>query len=141
MRLDLGPSLAEVKAQLTFRVDAEAEVARLRYLTPGSGQALEYQATESDARAFMAAHLAGEVPSIADYPFLAAEALAIEMAKGIVPDPVAVAQDVIAQADAWIAAGSEIKALRRGAKLAIEAASSPAEARAAAQVTWPQPAA
>jgi hypothetical protein len=140
MRFDLGPGLAELKLQLQTQVDAEAEAARLRYLTPGSGQALEYQATEADARSFTAAHLAGANPDIGAYPFLLAEADAIEAATGAAPDAVEVATSVIAQADAWVAAGAEIKRLRRGAKLAIEAAVTPTAARAAAQVTWPHPA-
>lgn len=135
MRLDLGPSLAALKEQLMACVDAGAEAARLRFITPGAGQALEYQATEREARAWLSA----EAPQIDDYPFLKAEVLAVQAATGMTPDPTAVAADVVSQADAWQAVGSEIKRLRRAAKLAIEAAVDAPAARAAAQVTWPAP--
>lgn len=135
MRLDLGPDFATLKAQLLRQVDAEAEIARQRYVTPGAGQALEYQATEAEARAYLAA----VNPTAADYPFVVAEAEAIAAATGTAPPLAAVAQDIIAQASAWAAIGSAIKTLRRTAKLRIEAATTPAEARAAAIVVWPAP--
>lgn len=125
--------LADVKAELLRRVNHQAEAARLRVITPGAGQALEYQATEADARAFLAADL----PDLADYPFLEAEVDAIEDATGVLPAVETVAAEVIAQAEAWRTAGSAIKRLRRAAILAIEAAGTEAAARAAAQVAWP----
>jgi len=133
MRLDLGPSLADAKAAALARVDAEAEAARLRFITAGAGQALEYQATEAQARAYLAA----AAPVLADYPFLAAEVQAVDIATGTAPAASAVAAEIVAQADAWGAVGSAIKALRRAAKLRIEAATTHAEVRAAALIVWP----
>lgn len=127
------PPLGDLKALLTASVDHQAEQARQRFITPGSGQALEYEATEREARVFVDA----VSPDLADYPFLAAEVLAQEDVGGATPDPSDVAAEIISQADAWKTVGSAIKRLRRSAKLAIEASSTHAEARAAAQVTWP----
>jgi hypothetical protein len=135
MRLDLGPTLAGLKRELQDQVDREAEAARLRFITGGAGQALEYQATEAEARAFLAA----AAPALAAYPFLKAEVDARELAEGTAPAPAAVAAEIVAQAEAWTVVGAEIKRLRRAAKLAIDAAASPQAARAAAMVTWPEP--
>jgi hypothetical protein len=138
MRLDLGPSLAALKQQLLSRVDAAAEAARLRFITPGAGQALEYQATEREARAYVAA--GSPLPfDGAAYPFLEAERQAIFDATGPLLTGAEIAAMVIANADAWAATGAEIKRLRRSAKLLIEQATTPQAARAAAQVAWPQP--
>jgi hypothetical protein len=135
MRLDLGPSLSELKTQTEAHIDREAEVARLRFLTAGAGQALEYQATEAEARKF----LVTEDIDLDDFPFLRAEAQAIGDVTGNVPALVYVALEVLHQADLWRAAGSEIKRLRRSAKLAVNAATSAAQVREAATISWPQP--
>lgn len=137
-RADAGaPSLAIAKAVALQQVDRAAETARLRFLTPGSGQALEYQATEVEARAYAAAGYLEFDPET--YPFLQAERLAVQAATGALPEAQATAQAVIAQADAWRQAGSAIKAFRRAAKLRIEAATAQAEIQAALQITWPTP--
>lgn len=137
MRFDLGPSLEEAKAAAIARVDAAAEKARLRYLTPGAGQALEYQQTEAEARAYRAAGYPAFDPEL--YPFIEAERQALLIATGTLPDAAATADEVIAQADAWRQAGSAIKELRRAAKLKIEQATTHAEIRAAEQIAWPSP--
>ena len=129
------PPIEVVRRTAAADVDRQAELARLRFITGGSGQALEYQQTETEARAWSAA--AG--PMLADFPFLKAEVDAIAETTGQAPDPDAVAATVIAQADAWKAAGSEIKRLRRAAKLTIEAASTPEEIAAAQVISWPSP--
>lgn len=129
--ISLGRPLADQKAAAMVAVDTAAEAARLRYITPGAGQALEYVATETEARAYGAA----VSPVAADYPYLAAEVAA----QGGAVSMADVAAAVIAQADAWRPAGALIKELRRGAKIAIAAATTPAGIAAAAQVTWPTP--
>lgn len=116
-------------------VDIAAEQARLAFITGGAGQALEYQQTEWEARAWGAA----SEPELIDYPFLKAEVDAIAETTGQAPDPDEVAATVIAQADAWKAAGSEIKRLRRTAKLTIEAAATSEEIAAAQIIPWPSP--
>jgi len=136
MRLDLGPTLDELRAQMSARVDAEAEAARQRWITPGAGQAMEYQATQAEADAYLAAHASpGGVPAGAAWPWLTAE----QEARGPGMTLLELAQEVAALRNAWVVAGSQIKALRRAAKIAIQAATTPAEIRAAAQVNWPLP--
>lgn len=136
MRFDLGPSLPELRAQMASRIDAEAEAARHRWITPGAGQAMEYQATQAEADAYLAAHASpGGVPTASAWPWLAAE----QAARGSGVTLLELAEEVIALRDAWVTAGSQIKALRRAAKIAIGAATTPAEIRAAAQVNWPLP--
>lgn len=139
MRFDLGPNLAAIKAAALVRIDAEAEAARLAFVTGGAGQALEYQATEAEGRAAVAAAASGATLDPADYPFVVAEMTAFAEV-GITVTLLDAAQQVVAQADAWQSTGSLIKALRRGAKLRVEAAGTPAEVAAAASgIPWPSP--
>ncbi len=120
--------LAAVKSQCKLLIDKEAEAERLRYITAGAGQAITYQRKAEEARACLAA--ADPLP--ADYPMLAAEI-------GITADTlIGVAEVVNAANAAWLAIGAEIEAARLGVKVAIDAASTAEEARAAADaVAWP----
>lgn len=127
--------LAALKAQALREVDEMAEIARLRFITGGAGQALEYQQTEVEARAF----LAQPDQSIAAFPFLKAELDAIEATTGQAFEPYLIATNVVTQAEAWRVAGSEIKRLRRAAKLAIDAATTPEQIEQAKNIAWPQP--
>ncbi|MBK1656836.1 hypothetical protein [Paracraurococcus ruber] len=127
-----APPLAALQADALAAVDAAAEAARQRFITPGAGQALTYQQKEAEARRFT------PPGTTADYPFLAAEQAA-QASVGLAVTLAEVATLTLAQADAWIAAGSEIERLRRGAKLAIAAATTAEAVRTAAAVTWPVP--
>jgi hypothetical protein len=127
--------LEERKAHALEQVDRHAEQARLRFISPGAGQALEYQATEREARDYLDAL----TPDLDDFPFLAAEVDAIHDTSGVRPDPVAIAQMVVGQAQAWAGAGSLIKRLRRAAKMAIENATTVEEVNAATTIAWPEP--
>lgn len=139
MRLDLGPDLAALKATALLRIDVEAEDARMAFLTGGAGQALEYQATEVQGRAAVAAHAAGQTLNPAAYPFVVAEATAYAEV-GVTVTLLEAAQQVVVLADDWETTGSLIKALRRGAKLRVEAATTPAGVIAAATgIPWPTP--
>lgn len=129
--IQLGRSLAKMKADATVAVDRGAEMARLRFITSGAGQALEYQATEAEARRAVV----DPSPDFAGYPFLAAE----WHAGGNVGGVVDIADVVLVQTAAWQMVGSEIKRLRRTAKIAIDAATSAAEVAAAANISWPAP--
>lgn len=130
-----GPPLEEAKAAACAAIDAEAERRRLLVITPGAGQALEYQHTAEEAARVVAA----PDPLIAAaYPFLAAEQTALASTVGEIPlRDVAVA--VLADRAAWLAYGAAIKAVRRKAKMEINAATTPADVAAvAAGVTWPE---
>jgi hypothetical protein len=133
--------LAQIKTAAELQVDLAAEVARSRFLTAGSGQALEYQATKEDADRALAVLAAtpGATLDAADYPWLEAERLALA-AIGVTVTLAEVAALVKTTMDAWKTAGSAIKQVRRTAKLEIEAASS-ADAVAAivTNLVWPAP--
>lgn len=122
-----SPNLAILKAAATGRVNEAAEATRARFLTPGAGQAMTYLRKEAEARAWTA----GADP--AEFPFLAAEASQSDMTIA------AVVAMVVAQADAWASIGSAIEGLRRGAIVAIEAATSSGQIGAAEAVAWPAP--
>ena len=133
VRPETAGELAAAKAAAAIEIDAQAEAARLRFITPGAGQSLEYAATEAEARAFVAAGAAGAPEA---YPWLNAERLATGGGATLAE----VAQQVLALADAWRASGAEIKRIRRAAKLQVEAAVTIAAVRAAlAGTDWPQP--
>lgn len=123
-----GDDLPTMKLRAIADVDAAAEVARRRFITIGSGQAMEYMATEAEARDFNAG---GAGP----WPFLEAERDA--SAEGTTLAEVAAA--VLQQVAAWQAVGAEIKRLRRAAKMAIDAALNAAGVAAATVVVWPEP--
>lgn len=117
--------LAVVKAGLKSEIDAAAERERLRYITPGAGQAMTYQAKVEEARRFVAS---GGPPS--DFPMLTAEIgiTAIDLA--------GVAAVVLAAYQHWLTIGGAIEAARLAAKAAIEAAETPGDAQAVS-VAWP----
>ena len=132
----LPPDVAQARAQAAREVDQRAEAARLRWLTPGYGQVLEYDATAREALALQAA---GWIGVAADHPFLAAEQLALADA-GHAATLREVAEAVLIQAGGWKSVGAAIKRLRRSAKLRIEAAASVAEIAAIlASLTYPEP--
>lgn len=121
------PGLEQIKTHLKAQVDAAAERERARYITPGAGQAMTYQAKADEAR-----RLAGDPsPDPADYPLLSAEV-------GITaPDLASVGDVVLAAYQAWQGIGAAIEGARLGTKQAIDLAEDEAAARVAAEVVWP----
>lgn len=127
MRLDLGPTIDTLKLTLTAQVDADAEAARLLWITAGSGQALTYEQKRIEAERMAT----DPAPQPDAYPLLAAEV-------GITADTLAAVGALVrARAAAWTAIAAQIESLRLQAKAAVMAATNAAEARAAAAVTWP----
>lgn len=118
--LDL-PLLRAVKCA---EVDVAAETLRLRFLTPGAGQAMTYTRKEAEARAWTA-------DAAAPVPFLTAEAQARQMTLADL------AAEVIAQADAWVTVGAAIEAIRMSAKADVAAAATLGAIVGAANVAWP----
>lgn len=116
-------NLDALRAALAARIDAEAELVRQRFLTPGAGQAMTYQRKEAEARAWLA-------DDATPVPFLAAEAPARGMTIA------ALAAEVVALADAWVSVGAAIEALRMGGKAAVEVAGSLGTIVQAAQIDW-----
>lgn len=133
----VGPSIGEIRASAASKIDRAAEVARLRYITPGAGQIGVYVEKSAQARAFVAAYpdaTAAAAAAPASWPYLAAET-------GITATTlfgVAVAIDAMAQQ--WTAAAALIEAARLGAKAAIAAATTEAAiASIVAGIVWPAP--
>ncbi|MEZ2410568.1 hypothetical protein AB6806_27605 [Bosea sp. RCC_152_1] len=121
--------LQAVKSSLKAQIDAQAEVQRLRYITPGSGQAMTYARKVEQAKAAQA----DADPQPGDFPLLAAS-LGIDGG-----DVEAVAATVLAMDAAWAQIGAAIEAVRLNAKRAIDEAET-AEAAQEVEPAWPDPA-
>ena len=120
--------LAFIKSSLKTLVDVAAETERLKYITPGAGQALTYMQKSDEARRY----LSEDNPDAADYPLLSAEV-------GITANDMAgVASTVAGAFTQWQQIGAAIEATRLGAKAAIEASGSAEDAQTAyCHIQWP----
>ena len=68
------PDLTAAKAAARAKVSADAEAARLQFITPGSGKAMSYQEKKDQALKFLADPLRGEEGHAEDmYPLIYAE--------------------------------------------------------------------
>lgn len=123
--------LDAIKQSLKTEIDAVAENERLKYITPGNGQAMTYQQKVTEAQAFKAA----TSPLASDYPMLSSEV-------GITAETIGEVADIVLAAFAqWQQIGAMIESIRLGAKRDIDAAEDEAAARAIVEaVIWPQPA-
>jgi hypothetical protein len=129
--------LPVLKAAFSRQIDADAEALRLTLITPGSGQAMEYQETYAQARAALAA---AEPVTAFDYPMLAATVgVDVDPQTGKpATDVLGVARSVKAAYEAYLRAGAAIRGARLLAKAEIDAASDADQARAVfAAITWP----
>lgn len=122
-------SLDAIKASLKSTVDSLAEVERLKYITPGNGQAMTYQQKVTEAQGFKAA----TNPQPEDFPMLSSEV-------GITaPTLDEVADIILAAYGQWQLIGAAIEAIRLGAKRDIDAATDEAAAQAVVDaIEWPQ---
>lgn len=134
--------LDPIKAALKAAVDDAAEALRLTLITPGSGQAMEYQEAYAEAVQVDAALKANASATFdpAAFPMLSASLgydLDPTTGKATV-DIAGEARAVLAAYDAYQRAGAAIRAARLKAKAAIEAAADEAAAQAAfAAIVWP----
>jgi hypothetical protein len=119
--------LTALKTQVKDRIDSAAETCRLKYITPGSGQAMVYQQKAEEAKACLAA----TGPVAADYPLLAAEADATFVTISALAATVAM---LTAQGLGLAAA---IEALRIGGKKTATDALTVAAVLAAEVINWP----
>lgn len=126
--LPVETSLDAIKASLKSTVDSLAEIERLKYITPGNGQAMTYQQKVAEAQAFKAT----SNPQPSDYPILSSEV-------GITADTLdEVANIVLAAFAQWQQIGALIESIRLGAKRDIDAAEDEAAARAIVDaIVWP----
>ena len=130
--------LAAVQTFLRGKVDATAENLRTALLTPGAGQAMEYQEAQAEAEAALAA---GGTPTPAAYPMLAASiGLDVDPSTGApAADVLGVARSVQARVQAWLTLGAAIRGARLHGKAAIDAALTVEAAAAAVDaIAWPK---
>lgn len=135
--------LAAYKADLKDQVDAAAEALRLSLITPGSGQAMEYQETFNEA-VLVSNTLAatpGSAIDAAKFPMLSASVgLDTDPSTGKpTVDVTGEARAVLAAYDTYQSAGAAIRGVRLRGKAAIDAANDVAGAQAAyAAIAWPR---
>jgi hypothetical protein len=122
---------ATVKADAIALVNTRAGDCRARYLTTVPGQAETYLLKADELRAYDAAIAAGAPIVPAAYPILSTEALAT----GATLDATAtLVRETRAQ---WVQLAAAVEGMRRGAIVAIEAATTEAAAWAAVPEVWP----
>lgn len=119
-------NLTSVKSEAKQRISVEAEKARLKYITTGSGKSMSYQQVAAEARTYQLTSGAGS------YPFLQAR-----VSSGRYADLAAAATGTLALEAQWAAAGSAIDAVEDSAKMSIDAATTVDEVQLAMVVVWP----
>jgi hypothetical protein len=129
MRFDLRSDLTAMKDAAKLAIDDAAEQARLKYITPGAGQAMVYQAKQEEAQRYLATSPANNVAT--DWPLLSAE-IGITGA-----DLAAVANTIVTMANQWTSIAATIEAKRLAAKKAIDAAGNGSAIATAQNITWP----
>lgn len=138
MRVPEGEVLTGFKGQLCAQLDAHAERLRLGIITPGAGQALEYQEAQVQAAAALKAASSATAEK---YPMLAATVgIDIDPETGKpATDVLGVARSVQAARGVWVKMGPAIRTARRKAKAQIRAAASLEDAEHAyLAVCWPE---
>lgn len=113
----MGPARDAAK----LRIDAAAEAIRLRYITPGSGQAMAYLQKHKEAVAF----LADEQIEEAEIPAIVAEVGITGTTK------YEVAQVIVNMEAIWRQASAQIDSARLAAKNAVSAAATQQDIEAA----------
>lgn len=134
---NLSASLDALKEELKTKVDAAAEKLRLRLITPGSGQAMEYQEAYAQAQAALTA---GDAVKPEDYPMLTATiGVDIDPDTGKpAKDVLGVARSVKAAYEGYLQAGAAIRGARLLGKAEVEAASDAVLAQTVfAAIKWP----
>lgn len=118
LSVNAAANLAIDKLAAKELIDSHAESARLRYITPGSGQSLVYQDKLLDAEEYIAAGYPADVSS---HPWIDAEATAL----GITPQ--ATADNIVANYNTWKQIGIEVEKIRLVAKRDIDASQTAVE--------------
>ncbi|WP_199091550.1 hypothetical protein [Bosea sp. ASV33] len=118
--------LIALKVALKACIDADAEAERLKYITPGAGQAMTYQAKADEARRLQN----DATPKAANYPLLSAEV-------GVTaPTLTGVGAVVLEAYQQWQTVGGAIETARLTAKKQVDDAET-AEAVRAVRPIWP----
>ena len=114
MRLNFRPNLSELRASVRGKVNDEAEKQRLRFITPGSAQAMVYDQKAVEAKLYQGN------PSVSEFeiPHITAEALAL----GISLDEIS---QIILQTKArWLVISAAIESKRQQLLNQIETSNS-----------------
>jgi hypothetical protein len=106
-------ALVTGKTKAKIAIDTKAEEVRLRYLTPGAGQAATYQEKAEEATDYV---VAGYPADLTNYPFIEAEVLATGKTSTQAAD------DILAQKSAWITVGAQIERHRLAGKKDVDEA-------------------
>lgn len=122
--------LDNLKSALKAQIDEQAETERLRYITPGAGQALTYEQKRQEAKRY----LETDDPQDGDFPMLQASL-------GIEGESLrAVAELITANNAQWLLIGAAIERVRLASKMAVAAAETADEAQVVINnVGWPDP--
>lgn len=104
--------LLNYQVSAKMEVDAFAADVRHRFITTGSGQEMIYLRKEDQAEAFKTAGY--PEGNLSDYPLVEAEAIAMSDTGEQVAD------QILAQRDLWMTAGSAIERERRLGKIIID---------------------
>ena len=133
------PDLPTAKRRAMALVDGDAEQVRARWITPGSGQAMVYEAKRHEVLAWEAA----ATKVLPDYPFMRRRAARLNaVAVGDVTEAQmqAIATEWRSRLDAFTAAGLDIEDTREASKEAIASALDHGAIRAIlSAISWPEP--
>ena len=125
----LVPSLLDARDAANAAIDAQAGATRSKYITTVAGQSETYMSKSADASAYKAA--AYPFANLTSYPWVQAEAVAINGAPPTSDQVKAAADGILAAQAAWVAMGAQIEQERRAGSVAVAAASTVAAVQAA----------
>lgn len=123
------PLLSDVQTAAYSAIDAQAGITRAKYITTVAGQSETYISKAADAAAYKAA--AYPFASLINYPWVQAEAVAINGATPTAAQVKAAADGILAAQAAWIALGASIEQARRAGAEVIKLATTVAAVQAA----------
>lgn len=120
-------SIETIRAMACLRIDADAERQRLKYITPGHGQAMVYSEKAAEAVRFAA----DTSPTLGNYPLLMAEV-------GLTADTIEdVVQTILNRRNLWLWIAAKIERARLQAKKLVNESDSPEEIDAiVAGIIW-----
>lgn len=122
MRISLSKNLEPLRAVARSKIDTEAEEFRQQFLTPGSGQAMVYQAKQAEARQFF---LDGTIGALMQAEIGVTANTAEELATLW-----------LQMEQQWLQVAAHVEQKRLKAKIAVDDANSPLEIEQATQVVW-----
>lgn len=120
-------SIETVRSLACMRIDADAERQRLKYITPGHGQAMVYSEKAAEAVRFAA----DTSPTLGNYPLLMAEV-------GLTADTIEdVVQTILNRRNLWLWIAAKIERARLQAKKLVNESTSPEDIEAiVAGIIW-----